>query len=227
MNSDVYADYFKAVKGCSKAARNDFAKVWAMLDFEDKDYSISLLLDLLPGLVDKYGEAAATAAAEMYEAVMVASTGRLVPAELSETYGRKIVKSVYFASDLIRRGEYQRARSVLDSAIDYYTKQPARNTVYRNAKRDGARYARVPTGAETCEFCLMLASRGWVYHTEEAAGGKGNSYHTDCDCMPVVSFSKNPVVEGYDPDALHQEYLKIADKGKWNRAYEEKHGKAH
>lgn len=42
-----------------------------------------------------------------------------------------------------------------------------------NVGRDrdkGARFARIPTGFETCTFCLMFASRGTVYHSRKAAG---------------------------------------------------------
>lgn len=46
----------------------------------------------------------------------------------------------------------------------------ARLTTQRNMRMDpvSPRWARVPKG-ETCEFCLMLASRGWVYLSEESA----------------------------------------------------------
>lgn len=45
-------------------------------------------------------------------------------------------------------------------------------------------YARRAVGA-TCDFCLILASRGPVYGTKSDAGGDGNKYHSDCDCVPV------------------------------------------
>ena len=34
----------------------------------------------------------------------------------------------------------------------------------------GAMFARVPTGFETCTFCLMFASRGAVYHMRKTTG---------------------------------------------------------
>ena len=47
-------------------------------------------------------------------------------------------------------------------------------------------FARVPTGTETCTFCLMLASRGAVYHTRKTAGERGR-FHRGCDCKVVPS----------------------------------------
>ena len=77
-------------------------------------------------------------------------------------------------------------------------------TVMANAerdRRDGVRFARVPTGWETCTFCLMLASRGAVYHTRKTAG-EFKHFHRRCDCKVVPGFEDDPMaelVEGHDP----------------------------
>ena len=43
------------------------------------------------------------------------------------------------------------------------------------------RYQRIPQGLETCDFCLMLASRGAVYLSEESAGGDDpDHFHRGC-----------------------------------------------
>lgn len=68
-------------------------------------------------------------------------------------------------------------------------------------------WARVPTGAETCGFCWMLASRGPVYKSASGAGAKisqqdalfktadgtfssedMNQWHSGCDCKIVPVF---------------------------------------
>lgn len=88
----------------------------------------------------------------------------------------------------------------------------ANKTTIRNAERDyskGVRYARVPTGKETCGFCLMLASRGFDYTSRKAAGDMGfgfNRFHDRCDCR-VVAGDDFTTVEGYDPDWLYDVYL--------------------
>lgn len=217
VDPSIYTDYYKSVKSCSQAAQREFSKIWAILDFGDLGWSRTLLLELLPGVVSKYGDAAATAAAEMYEAVCLAETGKAVVAELAEPSVKKIRRSVQYASSIMAKGDFQKAFSELRKAVDYYVKDPARMTVENSAKRDGARWARVPTGPETCEFCVMLASRGFVYHSETTAKGK-HGYHTDCDCMPVPSFKADTVVPDYDPDHYYQMYRQMEDKSKWNRA---------
>ncbi|WJJ10390.1 hypothetical protein P9990_17615 [Prescottella equi] len=56
-------------------------------------------------------------------------------------------------------------------------------------------WARVLTGGENCPFCAMLASRGPVYTSKQAAlfvGVGVDAYHDNCDCEVVL------VVEGRD-----------------------------
>lgn len=101
-------------------------------------------------------------------------------------------------------------RSVGSLSADQ-VKRLANKTMTDNCARDGVRYARVPTGRETCGFCLMLASRGFVYHTSKTAG-EMNHYHRSCDCKVVVGFDGLTEVEGYDPDALLDIYYEARSR---------------
>ena len=85
-----------------------------------------------------------------------------------------------------------------------------RLTTQRNMRLDptSPRWARVPRG-ETCEFCLMLASRGFAYTSEKTAG-REMQYHSDCDCRIVPSWGKQ-TLKGYDPDGLYARYKACAD----------------
>lgn len=100
--------------------------------------------------------------------------------------------------------------------------QAGRDTIVRSVAGDPAkaRYARVPSGAETCAFCLMLASRGAVYESRESASkvaqgtGKrksGDKYHDLCDCTPTPMWSDSAYPDGYDPDGLYQQYINARD----------------
>lgn len=88
---------------------------------------------------------------------------------------------------------------------DFYTKRCNYVAQMRNCHRNNMRYARIPTGPETCDWCLMLASRGFVYYTEADAKA-GNHQHCDCVCVPGRggdTFNDPTQVEGYDPDELY------------------------
>lgn len=102
-------------------------------------------------------------------------------------------------------------------------------TVYSNGRRDPLRprFARVPVPSGsvygwrpgythnaylaahgTCAFCDMLASRGFVYWSEESAS-VGRHTHDGCNCKVVPGWGRNPQVEGYDPsdyDSGYAEY---------------------
>ena len=88
---------------------------------------------------------------------------------------------------------------------DMYTWMCNREAMVRNCARENMRYARIPTGPNTCDFCLMLASRGFVYHSADSAGA---SSHRSCDCVVICGAGgeyarSDTQVEGYDPDALY------------------------
>lgn len=56
-------------------------------------------------------------------------------------------------------------------------------------------WARVLTGVENCAFCVMLASRGPSYGSQDTALGLGlwhrvGQYHDHCDCLAVPVFSR-------------------------------------
>lgn len=89
-------------------------------------------------------------------------------------------------------------------------KRMANRTMAENCARDGVRYARVPVGSETCGFCIMLASRGFVYHSERSAG-ELNHYHQNCDCKVIPGFP-GMEVEGYDPDSMYELYAEARSR---------------
>ena len=77
-----------------------------------------------------------------------------------------------------------------------------RGTGMHNVKREydrglqGGKWARVPVG-ETCAWCLMLASNGAWYISEETALGKSaGHYHDHCDCIAVY-YADAEEIEGY------------------------------
>lgn len=129
-----------------------------------------------------------------------------------------------FLKRLFEDGDTDEFERLCMERVDYEVRRAAGECVQHNVSRDrygDTRYARVPTGPETCGFCLMLASRGPVYHTPETAG-LYDHYHAHCDCRIVPiwgTFSVGPSrragavsIEGYDPDELYEQYLDRATR---------------
>ena len=80
------------------------------------------------------------------------------------------------------------------------------DTTLKNALRDGAQFAWIPSG-ETCAFCLTLASNGWQYASKKAIkGGHAEHIHSNCDCQYCISFNGKTDVAGYNPDKYYDMY---------------------
>lgn len=62
-------------------------------------------------------------------------------------------------------------------------------------------YARVPTGARTCTYCMMLASNGFYYHTRDTAAAGD---HRMCDCLIVPGRYGMDSIEGIDQTAQYE-----------------------
>ena len=75
-------------------------------------------------------------------------------------------------------------------------------------KQIGVRFARVPQGP-SCGFCIMLASRGFVYASKESAG-QFKRFHDDCDCR-IVAGMPGTTVEGYTPEEMYDRYKQCRD----------------
>jgi hypothetical protein len=161
-------------------------------------------------LVATYGDAAALAAADWYDELRaeagVAGRFRARMADPAPP-GQAAAVARWAAGPLFgARPDPGQALEHLSGGVQRLVLQPGRQTIADSVDLDpaDARWARVPSGATTCAFCRLLASRGAAYHSEEDAGGLANSYHSKCDCVPTPVWPGQP--EPYDVDALLEEY---------------------
>lgn len=90
----------------------------------------------------------------------------------------------------------------------YYVHRSAMQNMARNCSRNDVRYARVPTGRETCSWCYMLASRDFDYRSEQSAGAAS---HDGCDCIVVPGVKGVTKISGYDPDGMRRRMGVIED----------------
>lgn len=157
-----------------------------------------------------WSDAAGAEACDFYDSVITNrdETGMFNPAQLPDQVSREqCAATVRALAHYIFDGHMDKfVEKVVQNARDG-VRGFANETIIRNARRDGAkgvRYARVPVGVETCAFCIMLASRGFVYHSKESAEGNAHT-HPDCDCKIVPGF-EGDVVEGYDPEVYEAIY---------------------
>lgn len=164
-------------------ARRDLEQMMATINMADSVAARDALLEIVPALVREYGTVAASAAADWYEGLRSAA-GIQSPHDTMLSAGANLDAVAGSTKYAMTRPD---PRSILFGAIQRYISYSARDTIRRNAANDRSRprYGRVPTGAKTCAFCEMLASRGFVYHSQATAGDKaragfGTDFHDDC-----------------------------------------------
>lgn len=152
-------------------------------------------------LAVKYGEGAAEKACQMYDAVSSTTKKRVPPAEPAAPATFKEV-----AKTINGTLKHSQRTDVVGSAIGRLVKRTGVDTTINNALRDGAEWAWISNG-DTCSFCLTLASRGWQKASKKAIkNGHAEHIHANCDCTYAIRFDGKSTVEGYDPDALLDQY---------------------
>lgn len=150
-------------------------------------------------LATKYGGAASSLACEMYDALALAQGAVLPAAEPAETaaFG-EVAKAV--------RGTMKNGRNSVPDTVSRLVKQAGADTTVKNALRDGAEWAWIPSG-DTCAFCLTLASRGWQKASKKTLrGDHAEHIHAHCNCEFAIRFDGKSTVAGYDPDAYREAY---------------------
>ncbi len=164
---------------------------------EDRDAIIAYAY----GLSTKYGEGAAELACQMYDETAAASRVSVRAAEpaATATYG-ETAKAINGCLKQSPTGQ------LLSSIPARLTKQAAADTTLKNAIRDGAEWAWVPSG-DTCAFCITLASRGWQRASKNVLKGNHATHiHAHCDCQFSIRFDGKSTVDGYDPEVYREMY---------------------
>lgn len=173
-----------------------------------------LVLQALAAVMPTYTTMAAQASADFYDAARELAIGERLGAQaISDFDMRKTEGAVRGFVRFVLDGRVETFNEQVLQRIDYEMKRSAGESMFANGRRDHRRpkYARVPTGSETCDFCLMLASRGFVYSSEATAGAvKLDHYHSGCDCR-VVSQWDGGGVEGYDTQAIYDRWQDAID----------------
>lgn len=209
MTSRADVDAFRAATlNVSTRAQQDVARLLRSLDLGASAEVIrDSLVAYLPEIVEVYGEVTAALAADYFADLRDAAgaPGYFDP-ELAEPASRaQVTASTRWAAGPLFTPDAVDEVALLgrlQKVADRLTKQPGRETFANALANDPAkpRYARIPSGAETCVFCAMLASRGAVYLSEESAGGGAHDFHDHCDCALASIYDGQPLPDGYDPE---------------------------
>ena len=214
ISREQFDAYNRAVANLSDGAQREIESrimSWLQTD-EGRSASVAECREyaksVMSGVVQVYDSAAASLAAEWYDKQAADSGARLPAAITATTYSPESVdETARYQAKKLAEGDPRGFAEYCGELGRNDVLRSLNETIMRNAARDrkrGVRFARVPTGAETCTYCLMLASRGAVYHSRKTAG-EFRHFHRRCDCKVVPGFEDDPdatLVEGKSPKAM-------------------------
>lgn len=215
MSLQLLSQFEKANDGIAALVERDLLAFLASLDPARPDAVKLELFEFVPALVTQYGDIAATMAAEWYDELRAAESisGRFRAAPASLVSDDVVNGRLGYATrpdGPLFAGAFDALVAFTSMIANEYALQPGRDTVMQAAHKDKAAYARIPEPG-ACKFCLMLASRGFVYSKDTA--GDSKKFHGKCRCnaMPVWDETRARVEYGYDPDALYDQYRALRD----------------
>lgn len=104
-------------------------------------------------------------------------------------------------------------KSYLQNVINDSIRRTGDANLWRDYERGlaGGKWCRVPVG-ETCAWCLMLASNGAWYKSEETAlGTSPDHYHSDCNCVAVYHADAESIKGYKELEKYKQMYYSAGD----------------
>lgn len=205
----VWNKYISVLRRLNDAAADAFREYLKTHDIETR-LQRDAAIQYAYALATKYGEASADFAARMYESVAKASNVIIedtIPAATA-TY-EEVAKTI--------NGTLKQSTNIdlISGSVGRLVKQAGVDTICKNAIRDEAEWAWIPSG-DTCAFCLLLASNGWQRASKTILnGGHAEHIHAHCDCTFAIRFNERTNVEGYNPKQ-YQEMFEDAEGDTWD-----------
>ena len=167
----------------------------------------ALAIDAITEAVGVEGDMAQALAGQLFDEICAAegmeADAALVFDDLIDPL--MMSKKVYYHSGRLRDGDESGFMEACGRLASFYVERCAYESMMRNCGLNDVRFARVPTSGNPCDWCVMLASRGFIYYSEATAlAGK----HEHCSCIVIPGQAGVTAIEGYDPDAYYDMWRK-------------------
>lgn len=209
VSNKAWQKYVKTLAAIDQTAARKFEVYVRGLDM-GKYANRKKAIDYAVKLASVYGESAAAAACEMYDAIAAAAGvyyPAATPAMIDEYIYGDVAKTV---NGMIKQ---QASAESMGQAIGRLVKRTGADTTLQNAIRDRAEFAWIPSG-DSCAFCIMLASNGWQPATKAAMnGGHAEHIHANCDCEYAIRFTPDTEYAGYNPREYRDMYDEADEDG--------------
>lgn len=177
------AEFRQANQALVSLAQRDLADFWQALNLSGDPVRVrDELLEFFPDLLQAYGDTAAVLGADWYDLLreVPASSSSFDAVLAAPAATEQAQNTARWAIGPLFTENPDAALANLLGATQRLVMQPGRDSVFASAALDPVRtgVARVPSGATTCRFCVLLASRGPVYRSEVTANlvvGRGSN----------------------------------------------------
>ena len=198
ISTKVWNNYIKGLSAVDDRVKQLVMK-YIQTHEVDSEEGRAALIRYCYGLSVKYGEAAVEFACQMYDAVSELEGADVEPALPAETASYSdVAKAVNGTMKNILRAE------ITGAAIGRLVKRAGQDTTLKNAIRDKAYYAWIPSG-DTCPFCLAIAAEGWKKATASAlAGGHADHIHGNCNCAYSIKHKEETSYSSYKPEEYQE-----------------------
>ena len=202
-------NYSNALNLASDTAKKALVEALAAMDYtQPVDKIRDVVIAIMQVACGASTSVAARLAADFYDGLRVYMVGDAYGAIAESMRNPAATEGAIraFIQIIVDGGDVDEFVKMCADRLDYENRRAANECIVANAKKDPKkpRWARVPTGDETCEFCIMLASRGFVYGSAELASHS----HANCDCRIIPGWGRESKVEGYSADDYFNKYLK-------------------
>lgn len=168
------AERQRAFVGLATLSRRELVALWRKLNLGDPERLREPVAQIIADIVDRYGAAAASLAADLYDenrndsgapGSFRALTAPPVPAERTESLARWGLGPLFSANP-----DGAKALSLLGGGLQRIVLDQGRETTALSVSQDpaGPTYAR-HASANACTFCRLLATRSATYRTAESA----------------------------------------------------------
>lgn len=193
------AELRSGVADLATLANDDLASLWAQV--KSAVDAQAALNDILPALIETYGAAAATLAADWYDDLRdeVNASGRFtaIPAEITADSAGVAALAGWSLAPILQTADWDSALKLLSGGMQRRIANASRQTIMTSSVQDpGARGWQRVARSGGCAFCQMVAGRGNVFSEKTA----DFACHDHCSCMATVSWRNKPVpVKPYTP----------------------------
>jgi hypothetical protein len=184
-------------------AQSDVVAVWRTASGLPAVEATAFMVDATPLIVGEYATVSSGLAADFYNGLDPESSFTAVPGDPPPV--EQVQASTRWAMGPLFTEVQVSPVVLLSGAVQRIIANTARHTIFDAVQSEGARWARYAS-ATACPFCRMLATRGAVYTSKDAAAGR--KYHDNCRCLPV------PLRGG-------QSFEPPSYVGKWQQQYAE------